>query len=180
MAEVRAQLNNLRMAPRKVRAVANLIKGKKVTDAGDQLSYYIKKPVAPLKKLLSSAVANAENNFNMVKDNLYIKELIVNEGIKLKRFKAKGFGRAAAIQKKTSHIMMVLGELTPGLRQDKKTRDKQKESQEQSPASTADRNTKKSNTDESRQSKPEIKREIGSKKGFLGGIGKKMFQRKSV
>ena len=76
--------------------------------------------------------------------------------------------------------MMVLGELTPGLRQDKKTRDKQKESQEQSPASTTDRNTKKSNTDESRQSKPEIKREIGSKKGFLGGIGKKMFQRKSV
>src|SRR3989338_6456283 len=141
------------MAPRKVRAVANLIKGKKVTDAGDQLSYYIKKPVAPLKKLLSSAVANAENNFNMVKDNLYIKEMIVNEGIKLRRFRAKGFGRAAPIQKKTSHIKLTLDERTPGLRAEKKDRVKKETAEE------IMRETKLHD-----EKKPEIKRELGVKR----------------
>ena len=106
--EVKAQLNNLRLAPRKVRAVTNLIKGKNVTEALGQLEHFVRRPVNSLKKLLNSAIANAENNFNMVKDNLYIKKLIVDEGIKLKRFRAKGFGRAAAIQKKTNHILIVL------------------------------------------------------------------------
>src|SRR3989338_3712700 len=100
MAEVKAQLNNLRIAPRKVRAVVRLLKGKNVIDALNQLEHFVRKSAGPLKKLLNSAIANAENNFNMVRDNLYVKSIIVNEGIKLKRFRAKGFGRAAAIQKK--------------------------------------------------------------------------------
>src|SRR3990167_4472612 len=100
MSEVTAQLNKLRIAPRKVRAVVNLIKGKNVTQALDQLGVMIKKPTGGLIKLLNSAVANAENSFGMVKDNLYVKRILVDEGVKLKRFRAKGFGRAAAIQKK--------------------------------------------------------------------------------
>lgn len=170
MAEVKAQLNNLRLAPRKVRTVVGLIKGKKVVDALDQIEYLVKRPAPLIKKLLNSAVANAENNFNMVKDNLYIKSIIVNEGIKLKRFKAKGFGRAALIQKKTSHIKLVLDELTPGLRQEKKSK-----------AKTSKETT--TTTEEKRvyeSKKPEIKKEIGSKAGILDNFGKKFFRRKSI
>lgn len=169
MAEVKAQLNNLRMAPRKVRSVTNLIKGKRATEALYQLDHFIKKPVGPVRKLLASAIANAENNFNMVKDNLYIKAIAVDEGIKLKRFKAKGFGRAALIQKKTSHIRIVLDEIKAGLRLEKGGKVK-KESEE---AVVEEEKTFKSK-------KPDVKREIGSKGNIIGNLGKKMFQRKSV
>ena len=169
MSQVKAQLNNLRIAPRKVRAVANLVKGKNVNQALDQLEYFVRKPVGPIKKLLNSAIANAENNFNMVKENLYIKELIVNEGVKLKRFRAKGFGRAANIEKKTSHINIVLDERTPGLRKEK-TKSK-KEVVEGVPREEAKTHGAK---------KPEIKREITTKSGVLGNIGRKIFQRKQV
>lgn len=166
--EVKAKLNNLRIAPRKVRAIVNLIKGKDISVALSQLEYFVRKPVGPIKKLLNSAIANAENNFNMVKENLYIKELIVDEGIKLKRFRAKGFGRAASIQKKTSHIRLLLDERTPGLRKDKKARAKKE---------TIEETAKEAKVHELK--KPEVKREIGSK-GLLGNLGKKLFQRKAV
>ena len=97
MTEVKAQLNNLRLAPRKVRAVSNLIKGKNALDAINQLEATIKRPSSPVIKLLKSAIANAENTYNMVKDNLYVKSIKVDEGIKLKRFKPKGFGRVSPI-----------------------------------------------------------------------------------
>lgn len=169
MAEVRSQLNGLRMAPRKVRAVVNLLKGKDVNKALSQLDYFIRRPVAPVRKLLNSAIANAENNMNMVRDNLYIKNIVVDEGVKLKRFRAKGFGRAAAIQKKTSHITIILDERTPGLRSEKKSKNK-KESAPEEVKETVKQNESK---------KPEIKREIGSK-GKLGSLGKKLFQRKAI
>jgi len=92
LSEVTAKLNNLRIAPRKVRAVVNMLKGKNVVEVIAQLEYYVRGSVEPIKKLINSAIANAENNFNMVKENLYVKEITVNEGIKLKRFRAKGFG----------------------------------------------------------------------------------------
>ena len=166
--QVKAQLNNLRIASRKVRAVANLIKNKNVNNAVNQLEHFVRKPSGPLKKLLNSAIANAENNFNMVKDNLYIKSVIVDEGVKLKRFRAKGFGRAAAIQKKTSHIKLILDERTPGLRVEKKIRAK-KEAEE------AMRETRIHET-----RKPEVKQEIGRKRGLFGNLGKRLFQRKAI
>ncbi len=177
MAEVTAKLNNLRLAPRKVRAVAGLVKGKNVTEALNQLEFYVRRPSEPLKKLINSAIANAENNFNMVKDNLYIKELIVDEGIKLKRFRAKGFGRAEPVQKKTSHIKLVLDERTPGLRMEKKK--VKKEAAEEHVHETKTHETKKPASGEARQGRHEVKREIGSK-GILGNFGKKLFQRKVV
>lgn len=170
MAEVKAQLNSLRLAPRKVRAVANLIKGKNVNDALSQLEYFVRRSSEPLKKLVNSAVANAENNFDMVKDNLYVKSIIVDEGVKLKRMRAKGFGRSAAIQKKTSHIRLILDEYKAGLRKEKTARTKKE--------------TNEVITEETRKhelKKPEIKREIiGPKKGVLGGLSKRLFQRKAI
>jgi large subunit ribosomal protein L22 len=94
------------------------------------LEHFVRRPAHPIKKLLSSAIANAENNLNMVKDNLYIKSVRVDEGTKLKRFRAKGFGRASLIQKKTSHIEVILDEKTPGLRGEKKNTDKKEKVEE--------------------------------------------------
>ena len=170
MAQVTAKLNNLRLAPRKVRAIIDLIKGKNVNDALNQLEYFVRRPVGPVKKLLNSAIANAENNFNMVRGNLYIKSILVDEGVKLKRMRAKGFGRAAAIQKKTSHIKLILDELKPGLRTEKRAKVKKEE--------VAEETVREDKTYETK--KPEIKREIGSRKGILGGLGKRIFQRKQV
>src|SRR3989344_2640843 len=116
MSEVKAQLNGLRMAPRKVRAVSNLIKGKNVLDALAQLEVLVKRSSSPVVKLIRSAIANAENNNNMVKENLYIKSINVDEGVKLKRFKPKGFGRVSPIEKKTSRIRVVLAEKVTGLK----------------------------------------------------------------
>lgn len=169
--QVKAQLNGLRIAPRKVRAVANLIKGKDVVKALDQLNYLVRRPVASMKKLLNSAIANAENNFDMVKENLYIKQLVVDEGVKLKRFRPKGFGRASMIQKKTSHISIILEERTPGLRQEKKARIKKEEVAEQTLREEAKTHDIK---------RPEVKREIRSKGSLFGNLGKKLFQRKAI
>ena len=179
MTQVKAKLNNLRIAPRKVRAVANLIKGKNVNDALSQLSYFVRKSVEPIKKLLDSAIANAENNLNMVRDNLYVKEFIVNEGTKLKRFRAKGFGRAALIQKKTSHLRLVLDERTPGLRTEKKDRVKSsKASLAEGGKETTEETVRGGNPYDIK--KPEVKREIGSKGSRFGSFGKKLFQRKAI
>jgi large subunit ribosomal protein L22 len=171
MAQVTAKLNNIRLSPRKVRSVVNLIKGKNVDDAINQLEIFIRRPAEPVRKLIKSAIANAENNFNMVRDNLFIKSIVVDEGIKLKRMRPKGFGRAAMIQKKTSHIRLILEEHTPGLKNERT--EKTKKAQEAEPLP-------KEETRPQNIKKPEIKREIGSKKGLLGGLGKRLFQRKSI
>jgi large subunit ribosomal protein L22 len=166
MAEVKVQLNGLRMAPRKVRAIVNLVKGKDADYAMNQLEFMIRKPANPIKKLLKSAIADAENNFHLNKENLFIKKFLVNEGVKLRRFKAKGFGRAALIQKKISRVVLVLSERVPGL---KKASSKAEESKKDRVA----REEKIKHEDK----KPEIKKEIGAeKKGFV----KKIFQRKSI
>ena len=169
MAEVKAQLNGLRIAPRKVRAVTNLLKGKDVVYALNQMEFLMKKPVLPLMKLLNSAIANAENNFSMVKDNLYIKEFLVDEGIKLKRFRPKAQGRAGEIQKKTSKVRLILDERVAGLKRktsEKKTQKETKvvEKEEEKPAAR----------------QHEVKTEIGKKSDTSGNIVKRLFRRKQV
>jgi large subunit ribosomal protein L22 len=106
--EVKAKLNYLRIAPRKVRLVADLVRGKSVKTADNLLEFSLKKAALPLKKLLKSAVANAENNFELEKESLRILKITVDEGPKLKRWRARARGRAAKIEKKTSHISIWL------------------------------------------------------------------------
>ena len=101
------------MAPRKVRLVAGLIRKKSVAAALDQLAHMAKRAGHPLVKLINSAAANASNNLKLDKEHLWIKELTVDEGIKLKRFRPKGFGRANPIEKKTSRIRLVLEHRAP-------------------------------------------------------------------
>jgi large subunit ribosomal protein L22 len=109
--EVTAKLRFLRIAPRKVRLVANLIRSKTVQQAEAQLAFLPKRSARPIDKLLHSAIANAENNFKLKKDNLFIKKITVDEGPRLKRWRPRAFGRAAPIIKRSSHINMVLDEV---------------------------------------------------------------------
>ena len=108
MTLIKAQLNGLRIAPRKVRLLADLVKRKTVPAALDQLAFMAKRSGVPLAKLIESAAANAHTNHKLERSALVIKELRVDEGVKLKRFIPKGFGRAAPIQKKTSRITVIL------------------------------------------------------------------------
>lgn len=109
--EVIAKLNYLRIAPRKVRLVADLIRGKRVQEAQAILTFTRKKAAQPLLKLLNSAIANAKHNFQLAPENLWISKLLVNEGPKLKRWRARARGQAFEIQKKTSHVTIVLKEI---------------------------------------------------------------------
>jgi large subunit ribosomal protein L22 len=132
MAKVTAKLNNLRIAPRKTRLVANLIKGMNVDVAINQLDATIKGGSLPFKKLLHSAVANAENNFGLDKDNLYVFNAIVSDGPVLKRWKPKAFGRAGRILKRTSKLEITLEERVEGKgRKTKEQMEKEKKTREE-------------------------------------------------
>lgn len=116
--EVKAQLKYLRIAPRKVRLVADMIRYKNAQKAVSLLAFSIKRGSRPIKKLLESALANAKNNYEMTNiDALYIKRITVDEAPKLKRWRARARGRAMQIQKKTSHITIILDE--PKIKEEK-------------------------------------------------------------
>jgi len=108
--EAKAIGKTLRIAPRKARLVIDLVRGKNVKDAVAILKNQDQKSAGLIEKVLISAVANAENNHNMNKDNLYIKECYVNEGIVMKRPKMDSRGRIGRKDKKTSHITIVVAE----------------------------------------------------------------------
>lgn len=104
---MKATLPNYRQAPRKVRLVTNLIKGKKVVDADTELSFLVKRAAEPIQKLLKSAIANAEKQ-GLNKEDLYIKSVTVNKGTVLKRYMPRAFGRASQILKRSSHLEIEL------------------------------------------------------------------------
>ncbi|MDO5549495.1 MAG: 50S ribosomal protein L22 [Eubacteriales bacterium] len=108
--EARAYLRNVRIAPRKVKIVCDLIRGKDVREAAAIINNTPKAASELLIKLLKSAVANAENNNNMNVDKLYVSEVFVTPGPIMKRIRPMSHGRAFRILKRTSHITIVLKE----------------------------------------------------------------------
>ena len=98
----------VRIAPRKVKIVIDLIRGKSVKEAEAILLYTPKAATEPVMKVLKSAVANAENNLEMNRDELYVAEIYANQGPTLMRFRPRAQGRASKIRKHTSHITVVL------------------------------------------------------------------------
>lgn len=106
-----AKLKYLRIAPRKIRLIADLIRNKSAEEAQSILSFSTKKSADPLLRLLRQAIANAKNEFNLKESDLYISKITVDEGPKLKRWRARSRGQAFEIQKKTSHINLVLSEI---------------------------------------------------------------------
>jgi len=105
---IKASLNYLHIAPRKMRLLVDAVRGKRAVWARDFLNFRIKKGALPLKKLLDSALANSKNNFNLKEEEMFIKEIKVDEGPKMKRWRARSKGRAMPIQKKTSHVTSLL------------------------------------------------------------------------
>lgn len=105
---ITARLNDYRQSPRKVRLVANLVKGKKIEEAKNTLAFLIKRASKPLADLLDSAISNASHNFNLSADKLYIKEFRVDEGVVLKRRMPRARGMAYPINKRTSHVFIQL------------------------------------------------------------------------
>lgn len=108
--EARAYLRHLRIAPRKVQIVLDLIRNQPADKAMAILKHTPKPASEPLQKLLKSAMANAENNHNMDKNSLYVAECFVCPGPTLKRIRPRAQGRAFHVLKRTSHVTMVLKE----------------------------------------------------------------------
>jgi len=106
--EVTAKLSYLRIGPRKVRLIADMIRGKKVVKALEMLSLTQKVAARPVLKLLNSAVANAKHNFSLDVENLKVERITVDGGPVLKRWMPKAHGRATPVRERTSHIKLVL------------------------------------------------------------------------
>ncbi|MCI5050682.1 MAG: 50S ribosomal protein L22 [Candidatus Pacebacteria bacterium] len=106
---MKASLKNYRQSPRKVRLVADLVRGKKVADAMSELAFLPKRASNVMTKLITSAVANAENNFKVKSEDLVISEITVDQGITLKRYRPRARGVAKRINKRTSNIALTLG-----------------------------------------------------------------------
>jgi len=107
---ITASLKNYRISPRKMRIVADMVRGKNVTQAKLILIHAVKKAKHPLGDLLDSAIANAKNNFNIESANLFVKEIRVDQGFVLKRSMPVSRGSAHPIMKRTSHVKIVLDE----------------------------------------------------------------------
>lgn len=108
--EAKAVVTHIRIAPRKVRIVIDLIRGKNVGEAFAILKYTPKVASEVIEKLLKSAVANAEHNFDMNADNLYVSAAYVDQGPTLKRIHPRSRGQAFKILKRTSHVTIVVKE----------------------------------------------------------------------
>lgn len=108
--EARAHARFVRIAPRKVRMVMDLIRGKKLEEALAILKFTPRSASKVLEKLLLSAAANAQNNNDMDRESLYVAKCYADQGPTLKRFRPRAQGRAAMIRKKTSHITIILEE----------------------------------------------------------------------
>jgi large subunit ribosomal protein L22 len=105
---VTAKARYLRISARKLRLVADLVRGQDIAKARTTLSFTPKKGAEIIDKLIASAVANAENNHDMTGDELYIKSIYVNEGPTMKRFRPRALGRAYRIRKRSSHLTVEL------------------------------------------------------------------------
>jgi large subunit ribosomal protein L22 len=108
--EAKAQAKMIRISSRKVKLVIDLVRGKTVGEAFAILALTPKAASPVVSKLIRSAVANAEHNYNMDVEKLYVKEIFVGEGPTLKRFRPRAQGRATQILKRTSHITAVVAE----------------------------------------------------------------------
>jgi large subunit ribosomal protein L22 len=108
--EAKAHARSVRISARKVKLVIDLIRGKQVGEAVAILRHTPKAASPVVEKLLNSAIANAEHNYSMDVNNLVVSQVFVNQGPTMKRFRPRAMGRASRINKRTSHITLVVSE----------------------------------------------------------------------
>jgi len=179
---VSAKLKSLRKSPRKVRLVSSALKGLDVEKAESQLKFLVKGSVPYFEKLLRSAVANAETNFGLDKNNLYIKDVIVNEKTKMKRWLPRAHGRASLLLKRTCSVEIILDERVKGKGRKKVVK------QEIKDVKKPEKIEEKIGKEELKEEKKEVvkekiekefideKKKAAESKGFL----KRVFRRKSM
>jgi large subunit ribosomal protein L22 len=117
--QITAKLRFYRMGPKKMRLIADLIRGKRVERAQAVLGLLNKKGAEPILKLLNSAVANAKHNFSIENSNLIVKSIMVDGGPVLKRFMPKAHGRATPVRERTSHVSLILEQLEEKVKKEK-------------------------------------------------------------
>ena len=168
-----AKLKYLRIAPRKVRLVADLIRGKSVKEAQTLLQFTVKKANEPVLKLLKSAIASARNNFQLQESNLYICKISVDEGPKYKRHMPRARGQAYEIQKKTSHITILLDEII------KKPKEIKKIKKSEEIEKTEEKVEEKPEEKIPKKEKPELKPEIRTQRPKIERGIRRVFRRKA-
>lgn len=179
--QVTARLNNLKIAPRKVRLVAHVIKGMSADTALIELSKQVKRSSEPMSKLLRSAIANAEHNFGIDPSNLFVSSVLVGDGKRLKRWQPRAFGRANQILHRLSNVTLVVEERIEGLnRREVGKADLKKTA---GPKKTKDVKEKEGKTttlaaDEAKEAKrgTSVKQEMKERKNAV----KRVYQRKSI
>jgi len=180
--KVKAKLNNLRISPRKVRISADIIRGCNIEDAIFRLDNTVKKSNEPVKKILLSAVANAENNFNLDRKSLIITDIQVAEGITLKRWMPRAYGRAAEILKRSSHIYITLEGVESSVKPAKKKEEKKVADKDKTEGSmeTVEKVSEEKNNTLKLNKKSHYQVDAKKKESREKGWSKKMFKRKSV
>ena len=108
--EIKVRLSNLRTAPRKVRQVVDLVRGKRVQEAQSILLFTVNKSARPVLKLLNSAIASAKHEYQLSEENLFISAITVDEGPKMKRWHPMSRGRAYPIIKRSSHVALAISD----------------------------------------------------------------------
>ncbi|HWQ60313.1 MAG TPA: 50S ribosomal protein L22 [Candidatus Fimivivens sp.] len=174
--QVTARLNNLKIAPRKVRLVAHVIKGMSADAALIELSKQVKRSSEPMSVLLRSAIANAEHNFGLDPSNLFVSSVLVGDGKRLKRWQPRAFGRANQILHRLSNVTLTVEERIEGLnrREAKKTAEKKTE-----PKAAKGKETKTVlPAEEKKELKKDasVKQEMKERKNAV----KRVYQRKSI
>ena len=168
---VTAKLSYLRIAPRKVRITADLVRRKSVEEAQTILNFTTKKAAPVLLKLLKQAVANAKTSSQLEEKNLYISKILINEGPKYKRWMPRARGMATPIQKRTSHVTIVLDEIVKKPKKAKKL----KKTEEVHPGPVEKRETKEI----PKMEKPKPKPEREERKPIIERGIRRIFRRKA-
>jgi len=175
--QVSAKLNNLKIAPRKVRLVAHVIKGMSADAALTELSKQVKRSSEPMSKLLRSAIANAEHNFGLDSSNLFVRSVLVGDGKRLKRWQPRAFGRANQILHRLSNITLVVEERIEGL-----NRKEVKASEAVAKKATEPKETKEATAVSSKDGKKSLKKDVSVKQEAKErkNAVKRVYQRKSI
>lgn len=195
--EIKAQANYIRIAPRKMRLVADIVRGLDFGAAQKKLAVIDKRASRPILKLLNSALANATHNLELKMDNLFIREILVNEGPTIHRWMPRAHGSASPIRKRSSMISVILAEKVPTDKTAKKKKKGKIETvkldhkigkHEVAEALETDAETKGKKAEDDKKSEIHDLRRIGGNRNLREhehkamkqkGFFKKMFRRKS-
>lgn len=164
------------MSPRKLRLVADVVRKMETGKALVQLQFLNKVAAEPVKKLILSAIANAEHNFSLDKDNLFIKAIKVDEGVTLKRWMPKAHGRATVIRKRGCHVHVTLAEIVESGKKEARKEKVEAPVKLEAVVAEAEKRAKAAKKDGKPAAKEaKVNADVKSGKGFTG----KVFNRKA-